>query len=574
MTVIPTNSITSWILGILLFSAELVGFFQFLIFQFLFLKKRNLNDQTIEMNDLKDKPSVDVLICTYNEPTDLLEKTLVAALNMNYPKEKMTVNICDDGKRDAVRDLCKKYQANWITRDHNKGAKAGNINNALSRLHGELFAVLDADMIPTKEFLSKTVGYFTEEDVAFVQCPQVYYNKDMYQYNLARNIPNEQDFFMRDIQEARASINAVLHVGTNAVFRKKHIDEIGGYPTCSITEDMAVGMLLHAKKYRSIFVNEELVYGLSAATYSDLLSQRDRWCRGNLQVASHFNLLFKKGLTFAQRIAYTDGILYWFSSIQKMIFMVMPIIYLTTGVLILNASIDDVLTFFIPFFLGQMIIFNALSPKTRSLRWAHIYEVAMAPHISMSIIKHVLHLKTAFNVTPKDVTNDKAYFQYKAVLPHCILLFMTIISWGTGLFFLLSETINIGTFLINIAWSSYNAYALVIAIYVAYQKPIPKSSERINVDKLLPVIIKTTNNEYINHCYIKDLSEKELGLVNKGDYRFKSKQNMLISFDNKTFSTGFIVNHNKHKFDFVFTDVDKNKMFSIGCVCQTFTSSL
>lgn len=68
-----------------------------------------------------------------------------------------------------------------------------------------LFAVLDADMIPKKEFLQKTVGYFSDDNMAFVQTPQVYYNQDIYQYNLGRNIPNEQDFFMRDIQEARAS---------------------------------------------------------------------------------------------------------------------------------------------------------------------------------------------------------------------------------------------------------------------------------------------------------------------------------------------------------------------------------
>ena len=154
-----------------------------------------------------------------------------------------------------------------------------------------MFAVLDADMIPREEFLEKTVGYFSDENMAFVQTPQVYYNQDMYQYNLKKNIPNEQDFFMRDIQEARASRDAVLHVGTNAVFRKNYVDEIGGYPTCSITEDMAVGMLLQEKGYSSTLVNEDLVLGLSATTFTELVKQRDRWCRGNLQVLKNFNPL-------------------------------------------------------------------------------------------------------------------------------------------------------------------------------------------------------------------------------------------------------------------------------------------
>lgn len=125
---------------------------------------------------------------------------------------------------------------------------------------------------------------------------------------------------MRDIEVARAASNAVLHVGTNAVFRKKYVLEIGGYPTCSITEDMAVGMLLQAKGYDSEFINEELVLGLSATTFTELVKQRDRWCRGNLQVMKKFNVLFNKGLTFGQKIAYLDGVIYWLSSIQKIIF--------------------------------------------------------------------------------------------------------------------------------------------------------------------------------------------------------------------------------------------------------------
>ena len=63
-------------------------------------------------------------------------------------------------------------------------------------------------MIPKKNFLTKTVGYFSNENMAFVQTPQVYYNQDIYQYNLNKKIPNEQDFFMRDVEEARAASNA------------------------------------------------------------------------------------------------------------------------------------------------------------------------------------------------------------------------------------------------------------------------------------------------------------------------------------------------------------------------------
>lgn len=116
---------------------------------------------------------------------------------------------------------------------------------------------------------------------------------------------------------------------------------------------MAVGMLLQDRGYKTVFINEELVYGLSATTFEDLVKQRDRWCRGNLQVMKGFNPLVRKGLTASQKLAYWDGVLYWFSSLQKMVYIIAPILYLTFGVLILNTTLENLLEMFIPFSLGK-----------------------------------------------------------------------------------------------------------------------------------------------------------------------------------------------------------------------------
>jgi Glycosyltransferases, probably involved in cell wall biogenesis len=71
---------------------------------------------------------------------------------MDYPKNKFKVHICDDGRRSQLRELCEEHNISYITRNDNKGAKAGNLNNALNKVEGELFAVLDADMIPKRTF--------------------------------------------------------------------------------------------------------------------------------------------------------------------------------------------------------------------------------------------------------------------------------------------------------------------------------------------------------------------------------------------------------------------------------------
>ena len=509
-TTIPTVSFISFILAVLLLMAELLGLTQFLIFEFLFSHKYALEKKTLL--DLKKIPIVDVLICTYNEPLALLEKTIVASINMKYPKNKFNIYVCDDGRRNDLKEMCEKYNVNYITRNDNKGAKAGNINNALTKISGDLFAVLDADMIPNEDFLEKTVGYFSDETTAFVQTPQVYYNQDMYQYNLKRKIPNEQDFFMRDVQEARASINAVLHVGTNAVFRRKYVDIIGGYPTSSITEDMAVGMLLQNRGYRSVFVNEVLVLGLSATTYAELVKQRDRWCRGNLQVMKQFNPITKKGLTIAQKIAYVDGVVYWFSSLQKIVYIMCPIIYLLTSVTIINADIVDIIKYFVPFFMGEFFVFNVLSSKTRKLKWAHFYEIAMAPYISFSIMREMLFFKTNFNVTTKDAVNEKSYFQLSLAMPYIIINLITVISWILGFILLKKDIITLGAYTINMIWSIYNFIGTIICIRVSYQKPIFRKGERTKVheDIIGDLVYENGKKE---KCLLYDISDSGMGLI-------------------------------------------------------------
>lgn len=532
ITTLSYYSVLSFILSVALLIAEIMGLMQFFTFQYLFMKKYQVEIKTLNDFGNNDMPNVDILICTYNEGVNLLEKTIAAAKNITYPVGKMKIYVCDDGRRNEVKALCKDYNVGYITRDSNEGAKAGNINNALTKTTGELFAVLDADMLPKKNFLERTIGYFIDENVAFVQTPQVYYNQDMYQYNLKRKVPNEQDFFMRDIQDARASINAVLHVGTNAIFRKRCVLEIGGYPTSSITEDMAVGMLLQEKKFRTIFINEVLVLGLSASTFTDLVQQRDRWCRGNIQVIREYNPLFRKGLTIGQKIAYFDGVLYWFSSIQKMIYVISPLIYLLFAIIIINTTMDKLILYYVPFILGQLLIFSAISPKTRNIKWAHFYEIAMAPHITFSVIKEIFMLKIKFNVTPKEQTYEKAHFQARIVMPHIVLAALTILSWIIGTIYLKENKIDLEAYLINIFWSAYNFIGIIIALRVAYQKPMFRVTERVKVNKNNKAEIYKDKSKIVKGT-IKNISERGIGIYTDNPDYFKINDKVQIKFWDK-----------------------------------------
>ena len=502
-TVIPTNlGIVSFILGLILFVCEFIGFMNFMNFQFIFFGKYKIIRKDLSVYNLDEAPLVDVLICTYNESLQLLEKTIIASTQMAYPKNKFKVYVCDDGRRDELKSLCKKYGVNYITREDNQGAKAGNINNALKYIKGDLFLVLDADMIPKKEFLQKTIGYFEDENLAFVQTPQCYYNKDMYQSNLKKYIPNEQDFFMRDVQEARAYRGAVLHVGTNAVFRRKFIDEIGGYPTCSITEDMAVGMLLQAKGYDSIFINKVLVLGLSASTFGELVKQRDRWCRGNIQVFKHYNPFILKGLTPAQRICYVDGVLYWFSNLIKMFYIIVPILFLSTGIHFVESGFAELLNMTIPYILVQIFIFRILSPKSRRYMWTHYYEMAMAPHLSLSIIKEMFGFEVNFNVTSKDIEIDRGYYEYDVVKPHLLILILGLLSLFIGLKLVEKGYIIKYAYYLNAFLNIFNLIGIMRSLRVAYQVKVSEDEDRASIDEKME-----------SNCILLDHEEKHLSNI-------------------------------------------------------------
>ena len=143
----------------------------------------------------------------------------------------------------------------------------------------------DADFIPTRDFLQRTVGFFRDAKVALVQTPQNFFNDDAVARNLGvqHALEDEQKFFFRALQPGRDARNAIVCHGTCWVGRRTAIEEIGGIPTETITEDWATSIKLQAAGYKLVYLNEALSAGLSADTSGEFVQQRMRWAQGTLQ---------------------------------------------------------------------------------------------------------------------------------------------------------------------------------------------------------------------------------------------------------------------------------------------------
>lgn len=239
------NGIISFILGIIVYIIEIVDYISTILFcENLKNEEKEKKLDKINILDNINYPDVDVLILTINESKEILNKTIEACKNLEYPnKENVHIYLCDDGNREEIRKLAEYEKINYINRLKNENFKAGNLNNAIKYTKSKYFAVLDADMIPEKDFLIYCMNEFltsNNEKLAFVQIPQEFYNYNIIQNRLGvqNNIPDEQSFFYKHIQCAKNKKNTVIYCGTNAIFLKKAILEIGEFATKSITEDI------------------------------------------------------------------------------------------------------------------------------------------------------------------------------------------------------------------------------------------------------------------------------------------------------------------------------------------------
>jgi len=232
------------------------------------------NMTTLPMYLLDSPVQVDVYITTYGEDLGTIRRTVAAALQMDG---RHTTYVLDDGKSEQVRALAAELGAEYIVREGNAGAKAGNINNALLMTSGEFFVILDADFVPKQDFLYQTVPFFAENNVAFVQTPQAYGNVRTL---ISRGAGYMQSVFYRFIQPGKNRFNAAFCVGTNVVFRRTAIEQIGGMYTGSKSEDVWTSLKLHEKGWKSIYISTVLAIGDTPETIEAYTKQQLRCATG------------------------------------------------------------------------------------------------------------------------------------------------------------------------------------------------------------------------------------------------------------------------------------------------------
>jgi cellulose synthase (UDP-forming) len=449
--------------------------------------------------------TVDIFVPVVNEPLNILRRTLVSCLNQYYPKNKYRVYVLDDGHREDVQNLANALGCQYLSRSNRVHAKAGNLNHALEKSSGELIAVFDTDHAPAASFLMKTVGFFDDKKVSFVQTPQHFYNPDIFQNNLdlKDKIPNEQALFFRVIQPGRDRHNSAFFAGSGGIFRRQTLSEIGGFQTDTITEDIHTSLLAHAKGYESRYLNLPLAAGLMPETFECLLKQRARWAAGTWQMLFRSNPLTWPGLALAQRINYLAAVWYFGFGLPRVICLVAPLSGLMFGIAPVNASLWELAVYYGSYFVASLLMMKAVSKGTRVALWSEVYEIAMCFRTSWAVLTTLVqpYMEREFVITPKGLQQDRRQFAYSSVHPHLITIGLLVLGLGMGVARSLHKAEP--GIEITIVWGAVNLLLLCVTMVAAIDAQ--QWRKVIRIPRKVPCTLFIANEVY--NGITEDLSE-------------------------------------------------------------------
>ncbi|HEX3041891.1 MAG TPA: glycosyltransferase [Solirubrobacterales bacterium] len=379
---------------------------------------------------------VDVYVCTYDEPAEVVMATLAGCRALTYPH---TTYLLDDGRRAEMRELAKLAGAEYLTRPDNSHAKAGNLNAALPRTDGDLVFVLDADHVPMPDSLDALVGYFDDERMAIVQTPHDFFNHDSVQHYVVGR--HEQSLFYRVICPGKDRHGAAYWCGSAALISRPALLEIGGVATETIAEDFHTTIRLQRYGWRTRYHDEVLVQGLAPHDLDGYLLQRDRWARGNLAV---FRLpespLRAKTLNPIQRLSFLASLLAYLAPPMRLLLLLTLGLVLWTGELPMKISVAALAALWAPY-----LLFNLSAGAALARGYMRVPESAHYELLTMEIYTRALRCalipgKTAFEVTPKQGRDGGGL---QAVRKLHLVLFCTVLL-GVGTLMRLLDLAGVG----------------------------------------------------------------------------------------------------------------------------------
>jgi cellulose synthase (UDP-forming) len=340
--------------------------------------------------------------CTLGEPLSMFEKTLAACQRVSYPH---TTYLLTDTTDPEVEILAERHGVTLLQLTNTPGAKAGKINRALNMTSEEFILILDPDHIPFPEFLDRTLGYFGDEKVGFVQVSQAYYNQ--YRSFTARGAAEQTYTFYGPTQMGLNGMGCAVAIGANCTFRRKALESIGGHAV-GLAEDLLTSVRLHAAGWKSVYNPVIASRGLVPEDFGSFCKQQLKWSRGVFEVAFVELPKLIKNLSGWQKLSYSVIGSYYLVGLTSFFFMMIPFLFFATGIqparmafvdFLINGSYVFVISFVIFLYVQRWMC----NPKNeRGLQWrGMILKYACYPVYLLGFLLALVNVEIPYIPTAK-----------------------------------------------------------------------------------------------------------------------------------------------------------------------------
>jgi len=403
-----------------------------------------------------------------SESLSMLRETLLTMLAADYPHDTW---VLDEGNDPAALALCRELGVQHFSRkgrgklNRDRGrfmrkSKGGN-HNAWYAWYGkryDIVAQVDSDFKVRRDFLTSTIGYFSNPRVAFVGTPQIYGNMHSF---IARGAAQQTYLFYGPIMRSLSRRKMTMLIGANHVVRVAALRDVGWYQG-HLTEDLATGKRFHAKRWESVYVPKPLAIGEGPDTWTAYFNQQYRWATGCMSI-------FFADVAPLLKMRRSHGFYYfimemfYFSGVGMGVSVVLLVLYYLLGWKAANIPIESLLIWYAPLVLWRQLMVlwlqrYSVRPKAeRGMLWTgRLLTIAVLPIYLLAFIGVVRGKRVTFKTTPKGNGRPQASDSLRVFLPHLIIAGLLASCLGVGIY--LGHTVWV-----FIAWG-----AVTILLYPAF----------------------------------------------------------------------------------------------------------
>lgn len=386
---------------------------------YLALKYKNTKYHHPEKKTQLEWPLVTVQLPLYNE-LYVAERLLVCVASLDYPKDKLEIQVLDDSDDETVTIVAQKvsklrvlgFNISHIRRENRIGFKAGALQYGLNICSSEYVAIFDADFLPKPDFLKQTIPTLTQDGIGMVQTRWGHLNKNYSWLTKAQAFGLDGHFTIEQV--SRAGIGSFINFnGTAGVWKKECINSAGGWSADTLTEDFDLSFRAQLKGWKFKYLENTVTDAELPIIMTSIKSQQYRWNKGAAETTKK-NLInvissampwSKKAVTMHHLLSNTTFIFVFVTAIFSV-----PMVFIKT----LHPSLSwyfHLLSIFIVGFLFIAYFYwvssGKIAPQITFKYWAinfpkfMVFSLGLSFHNAVAVASGYLGFKSPFIRTPK-----------------------------------------------------------------------------------------------------------------------------------------------------------------------------